>query len=120
MHVGGKSDGSVIPAKQPNNADGLVAEAVEGRDPIKGNTGKQNASRTQSRTDAHSALERVRKAAKADKKRRFTALLHHVDIDRLREAYVANEDNFEDGCPPEPAALSTRGPDWAVLAGTEP
>ena len=72
MHVDGKSDGSVVPAKQPNKADGMAAEAVEGRDPIKGNTGKQNASRTQSRIDAHSALERVRKAAKADKKKRFT------------------------------------------------
>src|SRR6202041_2320772 len=91
MHVDGKSDGSVIPTKQPNNADGLAAEAVEGRDPIKGNTDKQNASRTQSRTDAHSALERVRKAAKADKKRRFTALLHHVDVDRLREAYFTSK-----------------------------
>jgi RNA-directed DNA polymerase len=91
MHVDGKSDGSVVPAKQPNKADGMAAEAVEGRDPIKGNTGKQNASRTQSRIDAHSALERVRKAAKADKKKRFTALLHHVDIDRLREAYLASK-----------------------------
>lgn len=87
MRVDGKSDGSVVPAKQSNNAEGPAAEAVEGRDPIKGNTGKQNASRTQSRTNAHSALERVRKAAKADKKKRFTALLHHVDIKRLREAY---------------------------------
>jgi RNA-directed DNA polymerase len=91
MHVDGKSDGSVIPTKQPNNADGLAAEAVEGRDPIKGNTGKQNASRTQSRIDAHSALERVRKAAMADKKKRFTALLHHVDVDRLREAYFTSK-----------------------------
>ena len=91
MHVDGKSDGSVVPAKQPNKAEGMAAEAVEGRDPIKGNTGKQNASRTQSRIDAPSALERVRKAAKADKKKRFTALLHHVDVDRLREAYFTSK-----------------------------
>ena len=91
MHVDGKSDGSVLPTKQPNNADGLAAVAVEGRDPIKGNTSKQNVSRTQSRTDAHSALDRVRKAAKADRKRRFTALLHHVSVDRLREAYLASK-----------------------------
>jgi group II intron reverse transcriptase/maturase len=91
MHVDGKSDGSVLPAKQPNNADGVAAEVVEGRDPIKGNTDKQNASRTQGRTDAPSALERVRKAAKADKKRRFTALLHHVSVDRLREAYLTSK-----------------------------
>ena len=64
---------------------------MEGRGPIKGNTGKQNASRTQSRIDAPSALERVRKAAKADKKKRFTALLHHVDVDRLRKAYFTSK-----------------------------
>ena len=97
MHVDGKSDGSVIPTKQPNKTDGLVAEAVEGRDPIKGNTGEQNASRTQSRTDAHSALERVRKAAKTDKKRRFTALLHHVSVDRLREAYLTSKKHAASG-----------------------
>ena len=91
MHVNGKSDGSVVPAKQPNKVEGVAAEAVEGRGPIKGNTGKQNASRTQSRNDAHSALERVRKAAKADKRKRFTALLHHVDVDRLREAYFTSK-----------------------------
>ena len=91
MHVTGKSDGSVLPTKQPNNAKGPAAEVAEGRDPIKGNTDGQNASRTQSRTDAHSALERVRKAAKADKTKRFTALLHHVTVDRLREAYLSSK-----------------------------
>jgi RNA-directed DNA polymerase len=91
MHVDGKSDESVIPAKQPNNTKGLAAEAVEGRDSVKGNTDEQNASRTQSRADAHSALERVRKAAKADKTKRFTALLHHVSVDRLREAYLTSK-----------------------------
>jgi group II intron reverse transcriptase/maturase len=34
-------------------------------------------------------LDRVRQVAKRDKDARFTALLHHVDIDRLREAYRA-------------------------------
>jgi group II intron reverse transcriptase/maturase len=32
-------------------------------------------------------LERVRQAAKARKKERFTALLHHVDVDLLKAAY---------------------------------
>src|SRR3984957_4306453 len=91
MHVDGKSDGSVVPAKQPNKAEGMAAEAVEGRGPIKGNTGKENESRAEKRIDAHSALERVRKAAMADKKKRFTALLPHVDVDRLREAYFTSK-----------------------------
>jgi RNA-directed DNA polymerase len=38
---------------------------------------------------ALSALDRVRQMARKDKKARFTALLHHVDVDRLREAYRA-------------------------------
>ena len=97
MHVTGKSDGSVLPAKQPNKAKGPAAEVVEGRDPIKGNTDGQNASRTQSRADAHSALERVRKAAKADKTKRFTALLHRVSVDRLREAYLASKKHVAAG-----------------------
>jgi group II intron reverse transcriptase/maturase len=65
---------------------------MEGRGLAKGNLRQQNASRTPSRTDARSALERVRQAAKRDKKVRFTALLHHIyDIDRLRTAYLALE-----------------------------
>jgi RNA-directed DNA polymerase len=34
-----------------------------------------------------SALDRVRQVAVRDKEARFTALLHHVDLDRLRAAY---------------------------------
>jgi RNA-directed DNA polymerase len=89
MHGGGKSDRFVLPTKSPNKTEGAVAEAMEGRSLIKGNTGKQNAPRTQSRLGAHSALDRVRKVAKTDKKIRFTALLHHVSIDRLRAAYFS-------------------------------
>jgi group II intron reverse transcriptase/maturase len=37
--------------------------------------------------DVPNALDRVRQAARRDKNARFTALLHHVDVDRLRAAY---------------------------------
>jgi RNA-directed DNA polymerase len=85
----GKSDGSVVPGKPPNKAKELAAEVVEGRGPAKGNPFESNALRTQGRTSAPSALERVRQAARRDRKQRFTALLHHVyDVDRLREAYL--------------------------------
>jgi group II intron reverse transcriptase/maturase len=67
-----------------------AAEAREGRERAKGNLREQNASRMQSRSDAHSAFERVREAAQQDRKLRFTALLHHIyDVDRLRAAYQA-------------------------------
>src|SRR5437879_10019030 len=89
MAVGaGKSDKTNRPEKFPNNAGQPVAEGMEGRGLAKGNLPKQNASRTPSREDALSALERVRQAASKDKKLRFTALLHHIyDPERLREAY---------------------------------
>jgi RNA-directed DNA polymerase len=64
-------------------------EAMEGRSPAEGNMEEQNAPRTQSRAGAPSALDRVREAAKRDKKKRFTALLHHVTVERLRNAYLA-------------------------------
>ena len=47
-----------------------------------------NMGRTQSReTGMPSALERIRNAARKDKGTQFTALLHHVTIERLRKAY---------------------------------
>ncbi len=86
----GKSDRSVVPEKPSNKAERTAAEGVEGSGRTKGNLLEQNALRTQSRAGAQSALERVRRVAKEDKKQRFTALLHHVyDIERLRTAYLA-------------------------------
>jgi len=86
----GKSDSSVVPEKPPNNAGRPAAEVVEGRGLAKGNSPESNASRTQRREDAPSALERIRQAARKDRKQRFTALLHHVyDVERLRAAYLA-------------------------------
>ena len=86
----GKSDRFVVPVKPPNNAPERAAEAGEGRERTKGNTPEPTALRTQSRDGASSGLERVRHAARANRKQRFTALLHHVyDLDRLRTAYLA-------------------------------
>jgi RNA-directed DNA polymerase len=86
----GKSDRFIEPAKSPNNAEGPAAEAMEGRERAKGNSLECNALRTQGRGGAPSALERVRQAARKDKKQRFTALLHHIyDVERLRAAYLA-------------------------------
>jgi group II intron reverse transcriptase/maturase len=63
---------------------------MEGRGLAKGNSRQQNASRTPSRIDALSALERVRQAARRDKKMRFTALLHHIyRLETLRQAYLS-------------------------------
>ena len=82
-----KSDRSVVPAKRPNKGERSPAEAVEERGLTKGNTTQQNMSRTQSRMDVPSALERVRQAAERDKNAKFTALFHHITVDRLRDAF---------------------------------
>jgi RNA-directed DNA polymerase len=88
MNGPGKSDRTTVPEKSPNNAGKPAAEGMEGRDLAKGNRLGQNASRTPSRSDASSALERVRQAAKKDRKTRFTALLHHIyNLETLRMAY---------------------------------
>src|SRR5258707_3365770 len=84
----GKSDSPVVPEKSPNNAGQPAAEGMEGSGLAKGNLPQQNASRTPSRMDAPSALERVRQAAGKDKQLRFTALLHHIyNLETLRMAY---------------------------------
>src|ERR1700736_4329586 len=86
----GKSDRPTVPEKTPNNAGQPAAEGMEGSGLAKGNLPQQNVSRTPSREDALSALERVRQAASKDKKLRCTALLHHIYTpDTLRRAYLS-------------------------------
>ena len=84
-----KSDGLVVPAKPPNNTGLLVAEVVEGRGPAEGNAASKTRAGRRAGHDASSALDRVRRRAMEDGEARFTALLHHVDADRLRAAYWA-------------------------------
>ncbi|HET9304629.1 MAG TPA: group II intron reverse transcriptase/maturase [Candidatus Sulfotelmatobacter sp.] len=50
---------------------------------------QQSTDRTQCRTRVSQALERVRRVARARKKERFTALLHHISIDLLRLSFYA-------------------------------
>jgi group II intron reverse transcriptase/maturase len=60
---------------------------VEERVLTKENMDQQNLYRTQSRENGPNELDRVREAARRDKKLRFTALLHHVTVDLLRDSY---------------------------------
>jgi RNA-directed DNA polymerase len=89
MNERGKSDRPVVPVKSSNNIGQPMAEGMEGRGLTKGNPLEQNASRTQSRNNAPSALERIRQAASKDKEMRFTALFHHIyALEALRTAYL--------------------------------
>ena len=64
---------------------GSVAEPVEPRPGTKGNAEQQSTLRTQGRERVTQALGRARLAARQRKKEQFTALLHHINVDTLRE-----------------------------------
>jgi RNA-directed DNA polymerase len=85
----GQSDSPVVPAKPANKAARAVAESVEERGLAKGNTERAARSGHRAGTRAPRALDRVRQVAERDEEARFTALLHHVDVERLRTAYWA-------------------------------
>ena len=87
MNASGKSDEQVVPAKRPNNGEKTPAEGVEGSCSTKGNTEEAHTCRTQGREHVSRGLGGVREAARRDKKQRFTALLHHVTTDLLRDSY---------------------------------
>src|SRR6185436_19585721 len=53
------------------------------RGKAKANADQQNTLRTQRRASVPSALDRVREVARRDRKAKFTALFHHLTIDRL-------------------------------------
>jgi RNA-directed DNA polymerase len=91
MNSHGESDRPVVPANPLNNAGLPAAEAVEERGLGKGNAASNTRPGLSAGHDAPSALDRVRRVARQDKGARFTALLHHVDINRLRAAYWAVE-----------------------------
>jgi RNA-directed DNA polymerase len=84
-----ESDGRVVPQKPSNNPGGPGAEVVEGRRPAKGNAASETRPGRGAGLGVSSDLDRVRQVARRDKQVRFTALLHHVSVDRLREAYRA-------------------------------
>jgi len=84
-----KSDRLVVPVKPPNNAAQAAAEVVEGRGLREGNATSKTRPGPRAGQGAPSALDRVRRIAQQDMGARLTALLHHVDVDRLREAYRA-------------------------------
>src|SRR6266550_2903961 len=89
MHDREKSDSAIVAGKPTNKAGQPAAESVEPRAEAEGNASRQSTHRTQDRERVSQALERVRQAAKQRKKERFTALLHHVNIDLLRTAVLA-------------------------------
>jgi RNA-directed DNA polymerase len=87
MDGGRESHSGIVPTKRLNEGRGGPKESVEGRLLTKENAEEPNPNRTRSRENGPSGLDRVRQAAKGEGKMRFTALLHHVNIELLRSSY---------------------------------
>jgi len=88
MMNGEEKSGFAIVAGKPANKDGRPsAEPVEPRAGAKGSMVERGTRRTLGRASVSPGLDRVRQRAKQKKGERFTALLHHVDVELLRAAY---------------------------------
>ena len=93
-----KSDTVVVPEKSSNKPVKEGAEKMEGRSVPKENKRQQNILRTQCREGVLSELQLIHQKAKADKKMRFTALMHHIyNIDTLRFSYHEIKKNAAPG-----------------------
>src|SRR5689334_10874165 len=86
MNGAKKSDSLIVPAKPANKAGHPAAELVEGSGGTKRNAKRQSTVRTQSREAVSQAQDRIRRAVTRDKEK-LTALLHHVTVDVLRQAF---------------------------------
>jgi RNA-directed DNA polymerase len=89
MHVQEKSDCAVVPVNQSNKEVQTSAEAGEGRAQIEENIVRSHMFPTQSGKSMSQGLRGVRKAATERKQEKFTALLHHLTVDLLRDSFYA-------------------------------
>src|SRR5262245_20410004 len=87
MHGREESDSAIVAAKPTNGAEQSAMEPVEPRAGTKGNAGKSSTGRMPSRGTVAQGLARIRQTARERRKEKFTALLHHVSIEHLAEAY---------------------------------
>src|SRR6202521_5583240 len=87
MHGREKSDFAIVAMKPANKAGQPAAEWVERRAETEGNMVEPRTRRTPSRESVFEGLDRVRQTAKARKKERFTALLHHVNVDLPKDSF---------------------------------
>jgi RNA-directed DNA polymerase len=89
MHVLEKSHRAVVPVSHPNKAAQAAAEGGEGRARMEENIAQPTMHPTQSGERMSQGLDGVRKAARERKQERFTSLLHHLNLDLLRDSFYA-------------------------------
>lgn len=87
MHGWEKSDACVVATKSANKTGQPVAESMEPRQATKENTNQLPESRAQNREIEVNGLERVRQRSKRQPKEQMTALMHHLTVSALWQAY---------------------------------
>ena len=97
MNGCGKSDSVIVAEKPTNKAGRLAAELVERRAGTEGNAVQQSTRRAQDRESVSQALDRIRRVASQRKKEKFTALLHHISLEHLNEAFSDLKENAAPG-----------------------
>ena len=97
MNGCGKSDSVIVAEKPTNKAGRLAAELVERRAGTEGNAVQQSTRRAQDRESVSQALARIRRVASQRKKEKFTALLHHISLEHLNEAFSDLKENAAPG-----------------------
>lgn len=106
-HERRKSDSIIVAEKPANKADKLAAEQsaaeaaaaepAEPRTETKENAEQQSTCRTQGRESVSQALDRIRRVARTRKEEKFTALLHHISLELLEEAFFELKENAAAG-----------------------
>src|SRR5437899_2665564 len=84
-----ESHSGIVPMNHSNKDGKASAESAEGRPLIKENACQPNTYSTQSGKGVSQGLAGVRKAARENKEMKFTALLHHLTVDLLRESFYS-------------------------------
>ena len=89
MYVPEESHDGIVPMNYSNNDKTSSTESREERPSIKENAGQPHTYPTQSGKGVSQGLAGVRKAARENKEMKFTALLHHLTVDLLRESFYS-------------------------------
>ncbi len=97
----------MVPAKAANKGPAGPAESLEGRAGPKGNTIGQGPCRAQKRGSGSQAADRMRQAAKRNPEERLVALLHHVTVEALHDAFHSSRKD---------AAAGVDGVTWEMHA----
>lgn len=84
-----KSDSAIVAVKRANKGRKRPAESVEPRAEAKRNSGNRSTYRAQERANVSQAATRIRQAVKRNPEERLVALLHHITVPVLSEAFYS-------------------------------